>query len=720
MSTSKEKRGIPEPADGVDGMFRPRSVAVLGASARRGSIGREVIRNLVTGEYRGKVFPVNPAQDVVMSMKCYGSVLDIPDPVDLAVVIVPKTTALDAIRECGEKGVKSLVIVSAGFGETGRPDGCERERELRKLLSRYGMRAAGPNCMGVINTDADVHLNASFSRLTPPSGPIAFVTQSGALGESMLELAAERGTGISKFCSIGNRVDVDAVDLVTYWGADPNTRVIAMYVESFFDPRRFVPEARRVARDKPIIAVKAGRTAAGARAALSHTGSMVGRDISYDALFEECGIIRVGSVTELFDVAAALAEQPAAAGPRVAVVTNAGGPGILATDALAGLGLTIGPLSDETTSALRQALHPEASVGNPVDALASAAAADYDAAIRGILADPGVDGLLVIFAPPIMSDADAVGRTIAAACREAGGGKPVVACFMTRSSSLGEGRRWLREAGIPTYLFPEAAAKALAALVDHGRARSRPEDDIPELDVDRKRGREIVETARERLAAAGGSGLLGLEEAQDLVAAYGIPVPRVAFACTLEEALEAAAGIGWPVVAKVDSPAIPHRTDVKGVEVGIEDEGDLVRAWRRLSEVLRAHGDGGGRIAIQQAFGGCRETIIGMSADPVFGPLIMFGMGGIHVEVIRDVVFRLHPVGALHAREMVRQVRGLPLLAGTRGEASSDLDFLEQCLMRLSLLVSDHPEVTEIEINPLLVAPAGQPSAAVDVRVRLG
>jgi acetyltransferase len=718
MNAKEDRQGIPEPKDGVDGMFRPRAVAVLGASGRRGSIGREVIRNLVTGEYRGKVFPVNPAQDVVMSMKCYGSVLDIPDPVDLAVVIVPKTAALDAIRECGEKGVKSLVIVSAGFGETGTPDGCERERELRRLLERYGMRAAGPNCMGVINTDADVHLNASFSRLTPPSGPIAFVTQSGALGESMLELAAERGTGISKFCSIGNRVDVDAVDLVSYWGADPNTRVIAMYVESFFDPRRFVPEARRVARDKPIIAVKAGRTAAGARAALSHTGSMVGRDVSYDALFEECGIIRVGSVTELFDVAAALAEQPAAPGKRVAVVTNAGGPGILATDALAGLGLTIGPLSDETTAALRRTLNPEAAVGNPVDALAAASAADYDAAIRLMLADPGVDGLLVIFAPPIMSDADAVGRTIAEACRAAGSSKPVVACFMTRSSSLGEGRRWLREAGIPTYLFPEAAAKALAALVDHGRARSRPADVVPELDVDRERGRAVVEAARTRLGSGGG--LLDLEEAQALVAAYGIPVPPTAFARTLEEALEAAAGIGWPVVAKVDAAAIPHRTDVKGVEVGINDEGDLVRAWRRLSEVLKTHAGGAGRVAVQRAFPGCRETIVGMSADPVFGPLIMFGMGGIHVEIVRDVVFRLHPVGALHAGEMVRQIQGFPLLAGTRGEAPSDLEFLEQTIMRLSLLVSDHPGITEIEINPLLVAPAGRPSAAVDVRVRLG
>jgi acetyltransferase len=718
VTRDDRKRGIPEPRDGLDALFRPRSVAVLGASPRPGSIGREVIRNLVAGEYRGKVFPVNPAHDVVMSMKCYPAVQDVPDPIDLAVVIVPKDMALDTIQQCGELGVRSLVIVSAGFGETGRPDGLMREQVLREMLARYGMRAAGPNCMGLINTAPEIHMNASFSRLTPAAGPISFVSQSGALGEAMLELAAERGTGISMFCSIGNRVDVDAVDLVTYWGADPRTKVIAMYVESFLDPRRFIPVARRVAREKPIVAVKAGRTAAGARAALSHTGSLVGRDVSYDALFEECGIIRVGSVTELFDVATALAEQPAAPGRRVAVVTNAGGPGILATDALCGLGLTIGPLSDATVATLRAALSPEASVGNPVDALAAAAAADYDAAIRAVLADPAVDGLMVIFVPPIMTDAEAVAKAIATACREANAGKPVVTCFMMRSHSESAPERALREAGIPTYLFPERAAKALAALVDHGQARARPADTIPDLPVDRARGQAIVAAARTRLGSDGG--ILGLEEAMGLVSAYGIPVPRTAFAHTLEETLEAAATIGYPVVAKVDSPAIAHRTDVKGVETGIADEGDLVRAWRRLSEILRDHGGNEGRIAIQQALAGCRETIIGMSADPVFGPLIMFGLGGIHVEVIRDVVFRLHPVGERHAHEMVRQVRGFSILAGTRGEPPVDLDLLALCLVRLSLLVSDHPGVSEIEINPLLVAPPGMPSAAVDVRVRLG
>jgi acetyltransferase len=646
-------------------------------------------------------------------------VLDIPDPVDLAVVIVPKDRALAAMRECGEKGVKGLVIVSAGFGETGRPDGREREAELRRILDRYGMRAAGPNCMGLINTHDAVRLNASFSRQTPRPGPISFVTQSGALGESMLELAAERGTGISMFCSIGNRVDVDAVDLVTYWDRDPCTRVIAMYVESFLDPRRFVPVARDVTRRKPIVVVKAGRSAAGARAALLHTGSLVGRDVSYDALFEECGIQRVTSVTELFDVAAALAQQPAAAGPRVAVVSNAGGPGILATDALQGLGLTMPALSTATVETLRGALQPEASVGNPVDVLATAGSADYEAALRAVLADPVIDGLLVLFAPPIMTDADAVSATIASVCAEAARGKPVVVCFMTKVRDLSRGVLRLREAGIPTYPFPEDAAKALAALADHGRSLARPDDPVPEIRADREAGHAAVRAACERAAGEGGARLLGLEEGLRLVAAYGIPVPPTEFADTLEGALDAAARLGYPVVAKVDAAAIVHRSDVHGVQTGIGDEGEMVRAWRRLSEVLREQAGGEGRVAVQRALGEARETIVGMTVDPMFGPLILFGLGGIHVEVVRDVVFRLNPLGPRRAEDMIRQVRGFPLLEGRRGEPPVDLDLLRDVILRLSALVADHPEIAELEINPFLVAPAGRPSGAVDVRARL-
>jgi acetyl coenzyme A synthetase (ADP forming)-like protein len=706
-------------AGGLDALFRPCSVAVLGASPRRESIGGTVLRNLVTGEYQGKVFPVNPAHEVVMSMKCYGSVLDIPDAVDLAVVIVRKDLALDVIRDCGEKGVRALVIVSAGFGETGTPEGREREAKLRGLLARYGMRASGPNCMGVINTEEAVRLNASFARLTPPPGPIAFVTQSGSLGESMLELAAERGAGISMFCSIGNRVDVDATDLVTYWDQDERTGVIAMYVESFLDPRRFIPIARRVTRRKPIVAVKAGRTAQGARAALSHTGSLVGRDVSYDALFEECGIVRVTSVTELFDVATALSEQPAAKGPRVAVLTNAGGPGILATDALVGLGVTMASFTPETTATLRGALHTEASVHNPVDLLASATAKDYAAAVRAALRDPGVDALLAIFAPPIMVDADPVTRTIAEGWLAEGKGKPAVACVMAKSHSAHEGVRRLREAGIPTYPFPEEAAKAVAALVAHGAGRNRSEDVPVEIRPAGDGGAGAIAAARARAKADGREPVLSLGEALELVAAYGIPTAPTVFPASLDEALDAATKLGWPVVAKVDSPAILHRSDVQGVATGIGDEGQLVRAWRRLSELLRDKAGGAGRVALQKQLAGARETILGMTLDAMFGPLIMFGSGGIYVEVIRDVAFRLHPVGPRHAEEMIRQVRAFPLLAGTRGEPPVDLALLGDALVRLSALVGDHPEIAELEINPFLAAPAGMPSGAVDVRVRV-
>lgn len=704
---------------GLDGLFRPRAVAVVGATARPGSIGREVLRNLMVGEYQGKVFPVNPAHDVVLALKCYPTVLEIPDPVDLAVIIVRKELALEAIEACGRKGVRALVIVSAGFGETGTPEGAAREAALRGLLARYGLRAAGPNCMGVINTEPAVRLNASFARLTPPPGPIAFVTQSGSLGESMLELAAERGAGISMFCSIGNRVDVDACDLVTYWEHDERTRVIAMYVESFLDPRRFIPVARRVSRHKPIVAVKAGRTAQGARAAQSHTGALVGRDVSYDALFEECGIIRVTSVAELFDVSAALAQQPPAPGPRVAVVTNAGGPGILATDALVGLGLTPASFAAPTTAALRAALSPEASVHNPVDVLAAAGSADYDAAVRAVLRDPGVDALLAVFAPPIMVDADPVARTIAQAWQAEGRGRPLVACVMARSRSAGEGERRLREAGIPTYPFPEDAAKALAALVAHGAGRTRPEDPPPAIRPAGDGGAARLAAARARPRVAGTPRMLGLEDGLELVAAWGIPTAPTVFPASLDEALDAAARLGWPVVAKVDAPAIVHRSDVHGVATGLADEGQLVRAWRRLGELLLQHTDGHGRIALQRQLDGGRETILGMSLDPLFGPLLMFGSGGIHVEVVGDVVFRLHPVGPRHAAEMIRQLRAWPLLAGSRGEPPVDLELLRDALVRLSALVTAHPEIAELELNPFLIAPAGRPSGAVDVRVRL-
>lgn len=712
-------RSCDDDSQGLDGLFRPRAVAVLGATGRQGSIGREVLRNLMVGEYQGKVFPVNPAHDVVMALKCYPSVLEIPDPVDLAVVIVRKDLALEAIEACGRKGVRALVIVSAGFGETGTPEGREREARLREILGRYGMRAAGPNCMGVINTEPEVRLNASFARLTPPAGPIAFVTQSGSLGESMLELAAERGAGISMFCSIGNRVDVDACDLVPYWEHDERTRVIAMYVESFLDPRRFIPVARRVARRKPIVAVKAGRTAQGARAAQSHTGALVGRDVSYDALFEECGIVRVTSVAELFDVSAALAQQPPAPGPRVAVVTNAGGPGILATDALVGLGLVPAAFAPATTAALRAALSPDASVHNPVDVLAAAGAAEYDAALRAVLDDPGVDAVLAVFAPPIMVDADPVAQAIVAAWRAAARGRPLVACVMARSRSAGEGERRLREAGIPTYPFPEEAAKALAALAAHGAGRARPEDPPPEIRPSGDGGSALLAAARARLRAPGEPRMLDLAEGLALVAAWGIPAVSTEFPASLDEALDAAARLGWPLVAKVDAPSIVHRSDVHGVATGLADEGQLVRAWRRLGEVLQQHGGGRGRIALQRQLDGARETILGMSLDPLFGPLLMFGSGGIHVEVLGDVAFRLHPVGPRHAGEMIRQVRAWPLLAGSRGEPPADLELLRDVLVRLSALVTAHPEIAELEINPFLIAPPGRPSGAADVRVRL-
>ena len=681
-------------------LFRPRSVAVIGASRDPSSIGGEVLSNLVRGGFMGPVYPVNPKASFVSSIRAYGSILEVPDPVDLAVVVVPKQHVETVLVECGEKGVGGAVIITAGFREIGG-EGVEREARLKEVGARYGIRLVGPNCMGIINTDDGVRLNATFSKTAPRRGPVAFLSQSGALGETVLTRAREFGVGLRMFASIGNKVDVSSNDLLAYWGDDDRVEVILLYLENFGNPQNFARVARAVTRDKPVIAVKSGRTAAGARAASSHTGSLAGSDRATEALLEQCGVLRALTVEELFDLAKAFSLAKPPRGRRVAVVSNAGGPGIIAADACEQWGLEIADLSDATVAAVRPHVAPEASLQNPIDLIASAVPAHYRAAVGPVMADPAVDAGCVLCVPPVTIDSTAVATAIA----EARGDKPVVSCFMGLAA---DGRRILEAAGVPVFDFPEPAVRALAALRRYGELRCRPRGEVPEVVADRDRARAIVTRAR-----AAGDSELDLAASLELVGCYGIPVVTTRLVTSRDAALDEARAIGYPVVLK--SAAYGHKTERGAVALDLRSADDVIAAWDRVfrdAADLRP-------AAVQPMRSGGRETALGITTDRDLGPLVMFALGGVFIEVLEDVVFRLAPLTDVDAHAMVRAVRGLPLLTGARGAAPVDLAALERALVALGALIHDHPELCELDVNPFLVFPHGAAPVAVDARVRL-
>ena len=682
----------------LDRLFRPRAVAVIGASRRPGSIGWQVLHNLITGGFEGKVFPVNPHADVLHSIKCHRSVAAIPDAVDLAILTVPKALVPRALADCARKGIGAVVIITAGFKETG-PEGAAVEERLVRLARKHGMRVVGPNCMGIQNAQSDVRLNASFSRSFPRSGPVAFVSQSGAMGEAILAHSDHLSLGVAMFVSMGNRADVSANDLLEYWGADPSIRCVLLYLESFGNPRKFVPTARRVSREKALVTVKAGRSSAGARAASSHTGSLAGADVAADALLKECGVQRVDSVEELFDVGLALSKLPLPDGRRTAVLTNAGGPAILATDAIIGSGLEMAVLREETRSALRAMLVPEASVANPVDMVASATAEHYRRALGVLLADPDVDQVIVIFVPPITHDPVAVARSVFDAAR--GSRKPVVGCFMARDEVLRAISSEAEQDWVPVYLYPESAVRALAALDERRRILSRVSGKVRRFRVDASAASAVLKP-----------GWLGVKARRELARAYGIPAVPGGLARTPKEAVAIAERVGYPVVAKLSAPSILHKSDVGGVLLNLADEA----AVRATFESLR-HPEAEG-VNIQKMLKGGREVVLGFTQDPSYGPVLMFGLGGIYVEVLKDVSFALCPVSDVRARELLCEIKGWPILAGVRGQAGIDEDALVELVQRLSQLAIDHPEIEELEINPALAFPDGL--CAVDMRVRVG
>ena len=703
-------------AAGTRRLLYPRSVAVVGASRNPQHVGGAVFRNLLQGGFSGTVFPVNPRAASVAGVLAYPSVLEIPGDVDLAVIVVPAEKVLDVVDDCGKKGVPALVVISAGFGETGE-EGKERERSLREKVLSYGMRLIGPNCLGVLNLDAGVRLNATFAPAVAPSGNVSIGTQSGALGLALLDHAKSIDLGLAQFVSIGNRVDVSSNDLLEFWEDDENTDVILLYEESFGNPRKFSRIARRVSRKKPIIVVKAGRSAVGARAASSHTGALAAADVAVDAMFRQAGVIRVNSIEEMFHVAESLAYQPVPAGPRVGILTNAGGPGVLAADACEGWGLTVPTLSEKTQARLREFLPEAAAVANPVDMIATASPEAYRQALPVMLEDPDLDSIILIYIPPLVTRPEEVAAAVREAMAGYDGEKPVLTCFMMSEEErvdlrLDGGRR------LPVFTFPEDAVQALRHACSYSQYRHMEEGRVPRFrDIDVEKARNILSSTA---IEDEGTWLLP-EVAAKLLKDYGIPAAETRVARSAQEAAEQAREIGFPVAMKVRSSTIVHKTEVGGIALALTTEKGVRQAFKAMRERLEAAGrlhemEG---VVLQPMLAGGQEVITGMSQDAVFGPLVMVGLGGVQVELIRDIAFHLHPLRDIDPERMLAQLKGLPLLQGWRGSPPRDIEALKEVLLRFSALVEDFPEIDQVEINPLLVFDEGQGCAAVDVRILL-
>ena len=690
--------------------FAPRSVAVIGASRRRGTIGGEVFHNLISTGFNGPVYPVNPSFLVVQSVSAYKSVIDCPGPVDQAVIVVPAVHVLDAARECAAKGVKTLVIISAGFSETGE-DGLRRQRALMAVCREAGMRVIGPNCMGIINTAPDVRLNATFAPDFPPAGRVGFLSQSGALGLSVIDYAKQLGLGISTFASAGNKADISGNDLMNYWESDEDTDLILLYLESFGNPRKFARIARRIGKKKPIVVVKSGRSAAGARATSSHTGALIAAsDVTVDALFQQAGVIRTATLEGLFDVASLLANQPPPKGRKVGILTNAGGPGILCADACEASGLEVAELSEGAVNELKSFLPAEAAVVNPVDMIASATPEDYRRSIDVLAKSGEVDAIIVIFIPPLVTRAEDVARAIRAAVRDINGELPVLAVFMSARGVPPELREG--DVGIPSYAFPEDAALALARVVDYGVWRSEPEGAVMEF------GREHREEAASVIARslADGPGWLSPEAVATLLDCYEVPVAHQKLV-GVDEVGRVAEAMGGPVALKAVAPGLIHKTEAGGVRLGVSGGDEATKVAAQMAEGVRAAGHELEAVLVQRMVPQGVEMLVGVVNDKSFGPVIACGAGGTTVELLKDVQVRITPLTDKDVHDMVRGLSVFPLLEGYRGGARSDIPALERILMKISALVESHPEIVEMDCNPVVVLPEG--AVVVDARIRV-
>lgn len=692
----------------LDCIFRPSSLAVIGASSRRNTIGREILHNLIDYEFNGKIFPVNPKAGVIHSIKAYSTILDVPDAVDLAIIAVPSEAVSTIAEQCGRKGVKGLVVISAGFKEIGGR-GIELENDLMAVVKKYGIRMVGPNCFGVVNTDPDVRLNATFGKARPKPGPISFVSQSGALGEAILNFGYQLNLGFSMFASVGNKADISSNDLLSYWKHDDRTKMILMYIENFGNPQNFTEIARELTRQKPIVAVKSGRTTLGAKAASSHTGALAGADVGVDALFAQCGVMRTTSIEELYDVAMALSNQPVPKGNRVAIVTNAGGPGILATDAIITRGMEMPPLPPRIKKNLKQFLAAEVSLNNPLDLVAGARGREFTLALDAVSQDKAYDTIVPIFVQPITVEEAEVAQSIIDAKNKTD--KPFLVCFMG-SGFRSKGIEMMMEHGIPVYIFPEAIAKALRAINRYRRYLQRKRGKFPVYRVDKKRVRTIID----RTMTGKDHSIIG-EDAINILDAYGIPAAHYSLAHTAAEAVSVAQQVGYPIVMKLNTPQILHKTEARGVRVDIRSDKELRTEFNDLKKCIGPLKKGEKfSVVIQNMISGGVETVMGMTLDPSFGPLIMFGLGGIYVEIMKDVSFRITPISDIGADEMIKGLKSLPLLTGFRGSDPVDLETIKEAILRLSQLVHDFPEFVEIDINPFIVSGKKDCCRAVDAR----
>jgi acetyl coenzyme A synthetase (ADP forming)-like protein len=691
--------------------LNPGSVAVIGASRQRGTVGGEIFHNLLEVGFNGPVYPVNANAEVVQSVRAYPTIVDVPGDVELAVVAVPAPGVSDVVRTCADKGVRAMVVVSAGFAEVDE-QGAARQREVLEICRATGIRLIGPNCLGIINTADDVRLNATFAPSSARAGRVAFVSQSGALGLALIELAGGRDLGLSSFASVGNKADISGNDLLSYWTDDPGTDVALLYLESFGNPRRFSTIARRMGADKPIVAVKAGRSQAGARATSSHTGALLAAsDVTVDALFRQAGVIRTDSLGEMLDVASLLQSQPLPAGRRVTIVTNAGGPGIMCADACEAAGLDVPPLPNDVQRELSGFLAPEASVVNPVDMIATASAEQYGRAIGALAACNELDALIVIFVRPLLTRAEDVAAAIGGAVEGLSRELPVLAVFMSAERQPTPGG----EGGIavPRFQYPEDAARAMARAALYAEWRRRPVESAIEPDGLRKE--EAAAVIAEALAD--GAGWLELTRLARLLDCYGIPMAGWRVAPSPAEVGAAAQELGGPVAVKALGGELLHKTELGAVRLGLASPLEAEGAAVEIDAALEAAGRARDAFLVQGMIESGVEMLIGVVGDPVFGPVVACGAGGVQAELLQDVSVRLTPVSDRDAREMIRSLRTLPLLTGYRGGPEADLDALEGILLRVGALVESHREVAELDLNPVVARPDG--AVVVDARVRI-
>lgn len=699
----------------LETIFNPKSVAIVGTNKVKGTVPHDILDNILKADFNGIVFPVSPKESSIKGIKAYKYVIDVPDDVDLAILVFPSSVAHMALEQCGQKGIKSVIIISAGFKEVGGK-GLEREKQLIEIARKYDMSFIGPNCLGVINTDPDTLLNASFAREMPETGNIGFLSQSGALCTAVLDYAQAKHIGFSKFISFGNKADISEIDLLYYLMNDEETKVILMYLEEISDGKALINAARDVIQKsgKPILIIKSGRTEEGASAAASHTGSLAGADDICDAAFEQAGIIRCDNIEEMFNKAIAFAYQPAPLTDKVAIITNAGGPGVLTTDAAISSGLKLAKFSEETTKVLKKALPSTANIKNPVDVIGDARADRYTAAIQAAFDDEDVAGVFVILTPQSMTDIDNIAEEVTKIAE--GQTKPIYASFMGEKD-VATGIDILQKHKIPHYILPESMCSAFQ-VVHHFNKEVK--DRTHEVDAPGNIERDEANKLMEKVMANGRTFIPEVETI-DILRTYGLPVPEGKLAGTEDEAVKIAEEIGYPVVMKVVSDDVLHKSDAKGVELNLKNAQEVRDAYNRIHKNVMAHVPDAKitGIYVIKMISGSEEVILGIKRDPAFGPVLMFGLGGIFVEIFRDISFGVAPLSYEEARKMIEKTRAYKILSGARGRAPRDIDKIVDALIRLGQLALDYPQIQELDINPLFVLEEGNGSVIGDARMLL-